>query len=439
MAIEAVSNFILVEEYAEGRGAKEWNEALKRAKDGLNVDIVSVTSDGAKGIKVHVEKELGVQHTPDILHIQLEISKATAAPLRKQEEEFFKQMQKTEARLKKLEEKQGKKLRKQKLKEKYLLIKYGYDLKKERRSNVQKAIRGISEDFHPINLKDGRIQDPTEVKKSLEKHFKDVEDGVRAAGLKATSLKRVEKAKRQIKPIVDYLNFFFVQFDIFIQDLALEKDEMLFFKEKIFPLSYLEKVKNKSKNKLRKEIEPLIEKLKVEVKSAANSIERTEFLKKKADEIASLFQRSSSCVEGRNGVLSLLYHGHQGLTEKRLKALTVVHNFIIKREDGTTAAERFFQEKPIDIFEELLKRVKIPEKPRAKWKKDRKGLTPKNRDESLGMSFVLQQVSELSEDNERKATIYDYTSECRQIDQNSHVTGVENLTKTRDGTKLLAG
>ncbi len=58
--------------------------------------------------------------------------------------------------------------------------------------------------------------------------------------------------------------------------------------------------------------------------------------------MARQFQRSSSAVEGRNGCLSQMYHNGRGLSEKRLRALTVIHNYGIRREDGTTAAQRLF-------------------------------------------------------------------------------------------------
>ena len=37
--------------------------------------------------------------------------------------------------------------------------------------------------------------------------------------------------------------------------------------------------------------------------------------------------------------------------------LTVIHNFGIKRQDGTTAAERLFGEKFPDIFEWIVERI----------------------------------------------------------------------------------
>jgi len=53
-------------------------------------------------------------------------------------------------------------------------------------------------------------------------------------------------------------------------------------------------------------------------------------------------QRTSSAVEGRNGYLSRLHHSHRGFTEQTLKVLTVIHNFDLKRDDDTTAAQRLF-------------------------------------------------------------------------------------------------
>ncbi len=63
------------------------------------------------------------------------------------------------------------------------------------------------------------------------------------------------------------------------------------------------------------------------------------------------FQRTSSAVEGRNGVLSRMNHTQRSIRPRRLKVATVIHNFGIRREDGTTAAERLFGEPFPDLFE----------------------------------------------------------------------------------------
>ena len=69
--------------------------------------------------------------------------------------------------------------------------------------------------------------------------------------------------------------------------------------------------------------------------------------------MVSKFQRCSSAVEGRNGYLAQVHHNRRGLSTKRLKVSTVIHNFALKRSDGTTAAERLFGRKFPDLFEYL--------------------------------------------------------------------------------------
>ena len=95
---------------------------------------------------------------------------------------------------------------------------------------------------------------------------------------------------------------------------------------------------------------------------------KMEKLEKAAGDCAQLFQRSSSCVEGRNAQLALRHQGIHRLSDQLLKALTVVHNYYIKRRDGTTAAERFFEAKPKDLFEFLLDHVDYPVRPRNRLK-----------------------------------------------------------------------
>ena len=67
------------------------------------------------------------------------------------------------------------------------------------------------------------------------------------------------------------------------------------------------------------------------------------------------YQRTSSAVEGRNGYLAKLHCAGRGFSEQSLKALTIIHNFDLKRPDGSTAAQRLFGYPFPDLFEWLLK------------------------------------------------------------------------------------
>jgi hypothetical protein len=82
--------------------------------------------------------------------------------------------------------------------------------------------------------------------------------------------------------------------------------------------------------------------------------EETERCRVWAQWMSAKFQRTSSAIEGRNGCLSLMHHHGRGLSARRLKTLTVLHNFDTRRGDGTTPAERLFETKFPDLFEWLL-------------------------------------------------------------------------------------
>jgi hypothetical protein len=70
--------------------------------------------------------------------------------------------------------------------------------------------------------------------------------------------------------------------------------------------------------------------------------------------MCSKYQRTSSAIEGRNGYLALHHHAARGFSEYSLRVLTIVHNFDLKRPDGTTAAQRLFRHPFPDLFESVL-------------------------------------------------------------------------------------
>ena len=124
----------------------------------------------------------------------------------------------------------------------------------------------------------------------------------------------------------------------------------------------------------RKRLKELAEALKKEAWQEGGALaslteEERQEVEEVAQACAGLFQRSSSCVEGRNGRLSLQHHGHSRVSERRLQALTVIHNYMVQRADGTTAAERFFGQKHKDVFSWLLERM--PDLPRPAQKRPR--------------------------------------------------------------------
>ena len=69
------------------------------------------------------------------------------------------------------------------------------------------------------------------------------------------------------------------------------------------------------------------------------------------------FQRATSAIQGRNGYLSRLHHSGRGLSERDLQVLTIIHNFDLKRADGSTAARRFFGQDFPELFPWVTSRI----------------------------------------------------------------------------------
>lgn len=62
-------------------------------------------------------------------------------------------------------------------------------------------------------------------------------------------------------------------------------------------------------------------------------------------------------MEGRNGYLAKLHHARRGFSAQSLKVLTIIHNFDLKRQDGTTAAQRLFAHEFPEQFEWMLTQI----------------------------------------------------------------------------------
>lgn len=364
VAIETVSNYILVEKYSKQRTEEEWNRAVREGLSELNVDVVQCTSDEGTAILAHIKNELHAQHSPDLFHVQQELSRATAGPLSKQERDMEKAVVKAESKLKaalgtpKSIEETEKALIELNLK------RYGLEKMKTRRSSVKEAIKGLGVDYHPFDLTTGQLQTREKIEEKLTNRLTVVEEGCREACLSEKSAKRVNKANEIMTKMLFYLNFFFLMMTQYLEKMALGPELKDFMIKVLLPLEYLERASKRMSAKEKEKIKEVLEQLRAKAREGPVFEEELEELRSKAKEIISLFQRSSSCVEGRNAWLRMKHDGFHRLSQKKLGAMTVMHNYHIRRHDGTTAAERFFKQPHNNLFEELLKRMPILGKPR---------------------------------------------------------------------------
>ena len=82
VAIEPKSNYIVLEQAAQGRDQDTWHALMEKALSGLNCRVMQSTSDEAPGLLAYVEHHLGAHHSPDLFHVQHELVKAVCRPHR---------------------------------------------------------------------------------------------------------------------------------------------------------------------------------------------------------------------------------------------------------------------------------------------------------------------------------------------------------------------
>lgn len=360
VAIEVASNFILIEKFTEDRTAETWKRELSARLDGLNIEIGQVTSDLCGAITSYA-KNIGASHSPDLFHGQYELSKATAGPLASQERSFEKSLEEADAKMKKAIKKHGESSEEfRQASGVYNLRKHGLEERQKRTEKVRAAKRAFGEIYHPIDLQSGKLQTAEDVKKKMEERIQTIEGAATEAGLSQRCMDRIAKAGRAFAAMVDFLTAYLAMFELSVDGLQLTRDQKEFFLNVLFPLTYLKFILKRQSKIGKEKLEQLLENLEEKIKTGPWPNEMKETWIKHAKELAELFQRSSSCVEGRNGMLSLLHHRCHRLSASRLKALTVVHNYHIRRTDGSTAAERFFEQDHENLFSSIVENVRIP-------------------------------------------------------------------------------
>ena len=387
VAIEPVSNFILVEKYAMDRKTKTWDEAVCDGLENLPVEVIQVASDEGRSLISHALKGLKVHHSPDCFHVIYEIGRGTCGALmskirkaEKEHENAIKQALKIENEKEKFDgaEKRPRGRRPhfeeriEQAKQKEQQAKDDLDQARLNQETVRNAKAEIGRVYHPYDLKTGKRQDPDTVSELLSDCFDEIHKAT--IDLSDRCKDRVNKAQRVVGDMVATIAFFFQMIDIYLDNIQFSDRDKYLMHNYLIPGHYLKLAASKERDIDRKA--DLFEKAK-ELLSIIDELEnlgevsfdcKIEQLEKAARDCAQIFQRSSSCVEGRNAQLALRHQGIHQLSNRHLQALTVMHNYYIRRRDGTTAAERLFEAKPNDLFEFLLDRMDYPARPRNRLK-----------------------------------------------------------------------
>ena len=237
-----------------------------------------------------------------------------------------------------------------------------------RQEQAHEAVRGLGDDYHPFDPQTGAALTEAEVQERLQRRPRTLAQVAHEAGLGGKAPEALARGQRWVAALVAALAWFWGVARTCVEELDLPEEVERAVYGALLPGLYWQQAARRARTAEESRHQAaLAERLLREAWAEGGVLSRLgpedqERVRRVSHEVVGLFARSSSCVEGRNGRLSLFHHGQTRLSAGRLKALTVIHNYVSERADGTTAAERFFGKKPRDVFGWLLER--LPDLPR---------------------------------------------------------------------------
>ena len=385
VAADPKSNYIVLEQAAQGRDHDTWNTLMEKALAGLNCQVIQSTSDEAPGLLAYVEHHLGAHHSPDVFHVQHELVKAVCGPMATKQRAAAKAASKAQERLAQEQEqllgtddapaKRGAGRPPQaaasleQLEQDAQAASEEFERISAQREQVAQSIRHLGQAYHFVDLERGVRRNGRLIAADIQGQIDTIRSVAQHEGLSQTCLERIDKAERVVPKMQATIEFVSGYVHKQVRQLALTPPVSYALHAQLIPSCYLERVAQSRTVHAGEPLRELAKRLRMPLFEPGGALAelsegQQSQLNQQAQELAEVFQRSSSNVEGRNGYLSLRNHQLRGLDRPRKReCLTAIHNFFLTRADGTTAAERFFSQKPRSMFAAILQSVDLPPAP----------------------------------------------------------------------------
>ncbi len=351
--MDLVSGFILKEEITTDRKSVTWNAVINNLL-GKFRSFACLISDGSRVLKNLSSNTLKCIHFSDLFHMLNYFSSVMRF-------QFASKIKSIDKKLTNCQDEEEAKILSS---AKTNLI--------DGQKKFKQQLHDVSAAVHPFTIKYSEAKNTQQVVVDLNESYKFLSDIKKICNLtdaknKLTTFKnQIPFAAAQINEWWDWANISLMQFNV--------SNEICDWLLKYFlPTIYWQLQINKCRNKAMEQsyITALnIAKEKLSKHNLTKEITASEEYNQWvswAKWITNHFQRTTSPVEGRNGVLSLASHFCRGITAVRLKSLTIIHNYHIRRNDHTTAAERLYKTKHDSLLMYILQEIsgELP-LPRAK-------------------------------------------------------------------------
>jgi len=385
ITMDPESNVIILEQAAQGRDQTTWHELMEPALAPLNCRVIQSTSDEAPGLLAYVEHYLEAHHSPDLFHVQHELVKAVSGPIATKERAAHKAVSEAAEQLERLQnhpqhtDDEPEKRRPGRPSKNLVSLEQAeqaleaasreHERLAGQRKQVQQHIRGIGHDYHFVDLERGVRRNGRLIAADMQGHIDEIRTIAQQESLSQSCLEHIEKAERVTPKMRATIEFVSGYVRHQVDQLDLTPPASFAMHAKLIPSYYLDRVAQTRTVKGGEPLRELAERLRAPLFEPGGALsmlstETQHQLHDEAKRLATVFQRSSSNVEGRNGYLSLRSHQLRGLDlPRKRECFTTMHNFFLTRPDGTTAAERFFGQKPRSMFAAILESVELAPAP----------------------------------------------------------------------------
>ncbi len=350
------SGYLFVEETADDRTYDTWKACTQQRLQQLGMTVRYVVSDRAKALIQLATDGVDCLSIPDLFHASHEVSNVFGARLHRQRQRLQKKLSQAAAQLATLHQltNVAPEIASQQeviaqLTQESQPIAAGID-------TYTTLLHRISLCVHPFPLSSA-VQPVTsaDIRQALHAIAKSLEE-LRVAYDLTDSQERLAKFTKQIDDLAAVIDGWWLWVEDCLDPYELEEEEAMWLREGLLPTIYWRQQAERTKQPvLKQRYQQAAEQAQGKLKRHPHTQHVTEgdlaYWQPWAEWMVTKFQRSSSAVEGRNGYLSQMHHTGRGIAPQRVQALTVIHNFGLRRPDGTTAAQRLFGREFPNLFE----------------------------------------------------------------------------------------
>lgn len=349
------SGFILAEVMTEDRTFLTWQDRARQALARVGVTVRCLVSDQAKALNKLALEELHCRKIPDLFHALHEVVKLFGGRFARQAASLQRQITKAHVTIATLRQ-QGKAPAKIVGHEQLLTdLRAAHTRILDGQTRYYEALHAMSLLVHPFSFAHRHPQTAKEVESAVMHTLETLQALANEYDI-ADSKQRLKKVRKHVPDIAAQVDGWWLWVTEFLTASDVPPELEAWLREVLLPSMYWQgQMKRTAPGPLRTAYQQAAiqaqQRLDAHVLTGVLHPKELTRWQRWATGMVGKFQRTSSAVEGRNGVLSRMNHTQRSIRPQRLKVATVIHNFGIRREDGTTAAERLFGEPFPDLFD----------------------------------------------------------------------------------------